>query len=254
MAGNQLTYSVSREEIERRKSAFSAMLIWFLVSLAVTSALLFPDILGEYFVIFICSLVSLSLLFAFFRIATFRFFRSYLKSKYILDSNFIERQSMKTTERFDLRTIVKISVKRTSRNTIREIGLWFEDGKSMFIDGLDDFEDFRERISCFAKTGRLYQYAEPLDYDSVWFYPVFGSLMGVLSSLAVRTIIDFDATKLRFAYYAFGVYLFALGAYFILGKPLTQKYGSRLKTSDIIFGSAMGVVSLMIFLIAVRYN
>lgn len=249
---HDLCYSISMNEVNRRKSAFAALLVFYLLSFTITSFPLFPQLIADHRSFFVATLFIMSALFAFFYIITARFFRSYLKTRYNFSGGFLERKSMRSNDKFPLCDLFKISIKKTSRKTIREIGLWFNDGRNIFLDGLENFEDFREKLINLTPGVTVNTSSEPLDYDSIFFYPLFGLLIGTTTALIIKLILGFTEAQMKFAYFAIGAYIFAIGCYFVLGRPLTKRYGDKLSRGDFIFGLLMALASLLIFLTALK--
>jgi len=59
-----------------------------------------------------------------------KFFNKFLKMKFCLSKDFL----IKTNEKFLIKKNNKIKIKRTINNTIREISLFFDGGKSLCHD------------------------------------------------------------------------------------------------------------------------
>ena len=207
-------YKVSEKEIIRREKAFLSLSIsLFLGSILASILFNFPIsflFLGLFAVVLL--LVNLQL-----RI----FFNKYLKMKTCLSKDFLIRAK----EKFLVRKINKIKIKRTTNDTIREIGIFFDDGKSLFINGLSNFEKFE--INLLKKVGKnvvIKNNLEPMDFDSIFFYPILGLILSFGTVCLLKLMTTFSYQTMKVILYVSIIYIFLMAIYFIISKPISKRY------------------------------
>jgi len=68
-----------------------------------------------------------------------------------------------------------VTVKWTTNHTVREIYIWLDGGRSIFITALDCFEDFtHELIGKLDKKVNIEEINELIDFDHPLFYSILG--------------------------------------------------------------------------------
>jgi hypothetical protein len=154
------------------------------------------------------------------RFALVRSLRSYALLELRLDDTHIKRQRGETVERFVLAEVAQM------RN-----------GRRLSMNGVEDFErleqDLRSRLPANVAVTEV---REPIDYDHPLFYVIFGLITGVAFTLAVRAMATLSESGLKWATHAIAYYSALLGIYVLLARPLSQRYGPKSRTGDLVLG------------------
>jgi hypothetical protein len=171
------------------------------------------------------------------RFALVRSLRSYALLELRLDDTHIKRQRGETVERFVLAEVTRIRIVRTSRKNLREITAQMRNGRRLSMNGVEDFErleqDLRSRLPANVAVTEV---REPIDYDHPLFYVIFGLITGVAFTLAVRAMATLSESGLKWATHAIAYYSALLGIYVLLARPLSQRYGPKSRTGDLVLG------------------
>lgn len=233
-------FTISEIEIKRRIIAFTAFLTSIYISFFGLSILIFPEFIKYNFNFLIPFAIGIFLLFALFRKIIVRFFDQFRKTKIILSDNYLERKTVKSSEKFLLKDITKIRIERTTRGDIREVGIAVDNKGFQYIDGLDNFESFaKSLIARCKKNVDLEKTKEPLDYDNVMFYPILGILVSTIFLLALKFFTGLNQNSLKIVFLIFDLYLFCMSGYFFIKKPLAIRYGYKSKWGDYFWGLFM---------------
>lgn len=244
-------YYISKKEINRRIYAFTTLILSLTFGLVVTSLFvsfnflltnLLPSIVVLF--IFIC-------IFLIFRLLIIKFFKSYLLTKIYLTSQSLERVTPGLREKYNLKDMKNITTIFTAENKIREISIKFSDNKSLNLDGLENFDNFRNDLMKNAeKHVAVTARKEFLNYDHPLFYVILGLILSFGSVNILKYILTMNYKGIKLTYGIFAVYIFILGVYFILFKPLSLRYGRKRKIIDYIFGITLLVFSVLLCLYA----
>jgi len=226
-------YVISKTEINRIKKAYATLLISLIVGQILASKILhFPITIINYFY-FIIAFFLLGVL-------SFRLLNFLLHIKIVLSTQMLERINNKTSESFLIKNIIKVKIKRTTKNTIREIYIWLQDGKSVFISAIENFEQFRnDLISKLDKNVAVREMHEPIDFDHPLFYSVLGLPISFIGVYLIKLITNFNYARIGIALLVFSVYLLVIGIYFIYAKPISKRYGNKTRIIDFAFGIFM---------------
>ncbi|UMX48158.1 MAG: hypothetical protein L7H18_01275 [Candidatus Nealsonbacteria bacterium DGGOD1a] len=232
-------YVISKTEINRRKKAYATLSISLIVGQILASMILdFPITIVNYFY-FIIAFFLLGVL-------SFRSLNFLLHAKIVLSTQLLERINNKTIERFIIANIVRVKIKRTTKNTIREIYIWLRDGKSVFISAIENFEQFKDDlISKLDKNVAVKEIHEPIYFDHPLFYSILGLPISFIGIYLIKLITNFDYAKIGIVLLTFLVYLFAVGIYFIYAKPISKRYGEQTRIIDFLLGAFMVCSGIM---------
>lgn len=241
-------FSINKIELNRRLTAFTSLLVTLYSSLLFSSLILLLSLIKGNELFFSIFFFILFCIFTISRIAITIFFRSFRQTKIYLNQDYIERKSLKSSDQFMLNKIIRISIKRTCKNTIREICLWFNDGSNIFFDGIENFEDFKKIIIQYCYNAKINNSHEPIDYDSPIFYPILGVILGVTTIIILKMMLNINANQIQLLHVFLTLYISFIGGYFILDKPLTKRYGEKFKITDLISGSILVILSIIILL------
>jgi hypothetical protein len=226
-------YTTSTAELTRRLRAYTTLIISVLAGIAFSSI----DYLISAPAIWMACLGGLALLLVLSRVALVRSLRNYALLELRLDGARIERVRGETVERFTLGEITRLRIVRTSRKTLREITAQMKNGGRLSMNGVEDFErleqDLRSKLPANAAVTEVW---EPVDYDHPLFYVVFGLITGVAFTLAIRAMATLSQNGMKWATLAIACYSAILGAYVLLARPLSQRYGRKSRFGDLLLG------------------
>jgi hypothetical protein len=242
------TYTLSASEITRRRQA-SLMLVIFL-TLGLVGGLTMDSPFETWQLAIgacLCFAALLSL-----RALVLRTFTMYLKSSVNLYPDRLERTWPGSQLTFPYQEINTINIKRTSRGSIRDIEIVRHTASKTVLDGLENFEQFLEQLLHCAPQGvKIRQTSEPIDYDHPLFYVILGLLLGLIFASATRLIASLEQSVFRPLSLGFALYLIALGLYFAVKQPLTERYGSKTRLADWTCGLVLIAAGIGIVLITV---
>lgn len=175
-------------------------------------------------------------------------FKSFSQIKISLTNQYLERKTQKSRERFALKNVHRVNVKRTIKGSIREIKVSLVNGNALYINALEDFEQFKERLLAnIEKNVKVKEFSGPIDYDHKMFYVVFGLLVGFGIPIIIYILIGLNYNILKNLSFVFASYVILMGIYFILGKPISKSYGGNTKLVDYLLGSIITCLGIYIF-------
>lgn len=184
---------------------------------------------------------------------TFNFLSTFAKNRLFINHNKIELTNSKKSSAINLSEIYKIRIKRRTNRIIREIYLWSKSGRSLFISAFEnDFNRIEKTIKDdVSKDVLIKEVVEPLDFDHFLFYPIFGLSVGILSVLFFDTMLNLNNQTINIVFFIICIYTLALGAFFILKKPIFSGSAKNNATADYIFGAIFIFFSIVILLIRI---
>jgi hypothetical protein len=226
-------YTASTAELTRRLRAYTTLIVSMLAGTALSSI----DFLHSSPAIWLVGLAVMAVCLWLTRLALVRSLRGYAMLELRLDDTHIMRARGETVEKFALADITRVRIVRTSRKALREITAQMKNGGRLSMNGVEDFErleqELRGRIPASAP---ITETREPIDYDHPLFYVVFGFLVGAAFTLAIRAMLALSEGSLKWATLAIASYSALLGSYVLLARPLSQRYGPKSRTGDLILG------------------
>ncbi|HPJ17388.1 MAG TPA: hypothetical protein PK639_04150 [Candidatus Woesebacteria bacterium] len=209
-----IKFKVSEEKIVRREEAFLALSISSFLG-SILAAILFGFSISYLFLVVFGGFLFLV------NIWLKVFFNRYLKMKTCLSKEYLIRGKGK----FLIKEINKLTIKRTTNNTVREIGIFFDNGKSLFINGLSNFESFEKQlIKNIDKNVVIKNIREPLDFDSIFFYPILGLILSLGTGYLFKLMANFSYQTMQIVLYVSIIYIFLLGIYLVISKPIAKRY------------------------------
>jgi hypothetical protein len=226
-------YTISEKEMNRRKKAFSSFLLslFFSVSLTLKLALDIPTMLWFLsMAVFGCILLMGWLLMQ-------KAFHLFEKIVINLTPEFIERKTFKGNEKIFFQDIVAISIKKTIKKKIREIKVRTQK-RLFYLNGLENidnlYQSLKKMVSDDVKTS---QRQESIDFDSQYFYPILGLLVGSGTIWLISLIINnYHQSFFKIFLFSIMVLTLGLGGYFIFTKPISKSHGLRFRVVDIVIG------------------
>ncbi len=239
-----MKYLISPVEITRRKKAYTTLSISLIIGLFLASIIFsFPISPGGY--LLVGSLVFLI------GASSFIFFHHLSPIKIILSNQSLTRKHDQVSEEYLLTKVSRVEIKWTTNHTIREIYLWLNDGKSVFITALNNFEQFREDL--LGKLNRsvaVQEKHELLDFDHPLFYSILGLVISNVSVLTIRLMSNVNYQNAQILSLVFFIYTLILGIYFAVAKPISRRCGDNTQIADYIMGILMvGAGIMVLFLI-----
>ena len=243
-----MNFIISKKELNRRKKAFTMLLLSFLAGIVLFSTILvFPISPIGY--------ISVIMVFLVLCIATFQFLSSLSQMKICITDEEIERVRGDIIEKYLLSEIESLKIKRRTNGVIREIYIVFHNHKHLYINAFEDeFENLKNMvISKLNKNAIMKEFYEPLDFDHLLFYPILGLLISFISILGFKYILALDYFGIRILILFFFTYIFSLAIYFLLKKPISTRSGENQIIIDYIFGFVMIMMSLLILAIGFRF-
>lgn len=238
-----MEFFTSKKETKRRKYAFLALISSFYIGLLIFSKLLTLQISTTPFLLILVLLIL-------FYIPTCNYLNYLSNNKIAIQKGYIERKNKQNIERYLISDIKRIGIKRRSNGDIREISIFFTNKKSLYINAFEeDFKIIEEiLLKSITKKVVVKESKEPIDYDSLLFYPLLGLTISFLSIFVYSKIVLVDYSITRMLFPLFSIYLFSLGIYFLLKKPISIGSGKNNIKADIVFGITMIIASLFVFI------
>lgn len=231
--------------MNRRKIAFAQLSISFYITVCILTFHLivsFPRILVPCFVIFAIIIVLLILV-------VNKMLTKQSGWEISLSSEKIVREFKNTVEQYPINDIKSIRIKRNCKGFIREIRFRMAGTKTFFINGLEDFENFREELLEFAKDAQVINYKEPpIDYDHWLFYPLLGPVLGIISTLFIKLLLSVGESNIKYIQLILAAYLIMVGIFFIISQPVRSRYGNKNRKIDIIFGVILSLIGAAVIL------
>jgi ABC-type multidrug transport system fused ATPase/permease subunit len=243
-----MDFLTSKKEIKRRKYAFLALISTFYIGLIIFSKLVSLQTTTFSFLLILVLLII-------FYILTCNYFNYLSNNKISIQKGYIERKNKQDIERYLISEIKRVGIKKRNNGNIREISIFFTNKKNLYINAFEeDFKTIEEiLLKSITKEVVVKESKEPIDYDSLLFYPLLGLTIGFVSIFAYSQVVlaDYSITKMLFP--LFSVYLLSLGIYFLTKRPIATGSGKNLTKTDNIFGICMIVFSILIFFVFILY-
>jgi hypothetical protein len=236
-----MEYKISLHEIYRRKKAYFTLSISLVVGLILSSTILnFPVSIEGY----LLTIAVIFLLGAF----SFRFLHNLSQTKIYLSNKSLKRELKDVSEEYLLKNINHVKIKWTTNKTIREMYVWLNDEKSIFVSALDNFEQFKDNLLAnIDKNVVVENVHEPLDFDHPLFYSILGLPISTLGVFIFKFVPSLDYQHIKTGEEIFSAFLFIFGVYFITTRPLSREYGNKAVVSDNIIGALMICLGLVFF-------
>lgn len=236
-----MEYATSGAEIKRRKLAYISLSISLIAGTFISSIIYQFPIPGIAYLALFISLFMLGAL-------SFYFFRKISNLKIALLKNSLQRRSTSFLEEYSLTKIKKVKIKWTKHDSIREIYIWMNDGESVFITALKKFEKFRtDLLAKVDKQAIVYEWHEPINFDSFLFYPILGFLISNLNILVFKNLLRLNYQQIKYGIWFFGGYLLIFGLYFIIATPISKRSGNKAKQQDYIMGILLLISGILSF-------
>jgi hypothetical protein len=225
-------------EMNRRKIAYLTLSISFFISISISSIGFFLS----YLQLVLPFMAILALFLAF---AVFSFNRFLNRSKSIkinISDENIEKIWLNKNDIYDIKSIKSVRIKRTTANLIREIRFVISGVRPFYVNGLDRFEEFNNRLLLILdKDVKIYKLKEPIDFDHPLFYVLLGTLVGIFSILFLK-ILFIHSDYIRLFQLSTACFTIIVGIYWLFSKPITGRYGQN----KIFIDNVMGILFIII--------
>jgi hypothetical protein len=233
LGADQAVYTMSAAEMDRRRRAYTTFIVSLLAGIALSSV----DYLLAAPAVWLACLAGLALALALSALAFARASRGYSRIEIRLTGSCIERTRGTASEKYALADIVGLTTKRTSRRSIREITARSSDGRRLGMNGVEDFERLEQELrSRIPASAAITETREPVDYDHPLFYVVFGGLMGLAFTMAIRAMSSLSRGSLKWTTLGIAGYSLGMGIFVLLARPIAQRYGPKSRFGDFLLG------------------
>jgi len=244
MSTKLIEYNISLKEIERRKKAFTTLIIsiWFGLIISAFDFIISNILLSVIFILAFSIFLYIS------RILTIKSLNYFSQIRFLVNDELIKRKTKKSEEIYLFKDITKLSIKRTSKGYIREIRVFLKDGNSIFINGLNDFEPFKEKLidNC-SKRIKIKKINELIDFDHPLFYLFFGFIANAISTILVRLIVGLNSSNLEILYLSVLFYNLIISLFIVLTKPISRRFGQITQTADYILGILIFLIDVFLY-------
>jgi len=244
MVTKSIEYNISLKEIERRKKAFTTLIIsiWFGLIISAFDFIISNILLSAIFILAFTIFLYIS------RILTIKLLNYFSQIRFLVNDESIKRKTKKSEEIYLFKDITKLSIKRTSKGNIREIGLFLKDENNIFINGLNDFELFREKLmnNC-NKCIKIKEINEPIDFDHPFFYLFFGFIVSSISTIFIRLIAGLNSSNLEIIYLSVLFYNLIISVFIILIKPISRRFEKKTQVADYILGMLILLTDVILY-------
>ncbi len=238
-------YPVSIKETNRRKGAFSSLLLFFLVGLIVTSLdFLVSNIPWSLILVVVFALLLFGLSYW-----NIRWQNRFSRKRVTTGIQGIKRSAPDSEETYLYKDVQRITTKRTVKGYIRQIKLTLASGRSTTINGLNpqDSENLNEAIKHHCRDSAKYtEMKEPLDFDHPLFYPVLGLVLSSLFTLAIRLLAGLNESNLKILDICIIGYVALVGLAIFLMRPFYNLYGNKGRKNDYLLGSFFIVAAALL--------
>jgi len=223
-------YVISKTEINRRIDAYTALIVFFFVSLIFFSF----NYIVKYLNISIFILIVLALFLYLSRIILVRYFNSILKVDLRLNNEYIKKSNIK----YLIKNIKKITIKRTTKGYVRQIKIKLNNNIITYIDNsTNDIDAFLTKLKKYLpEEATIKTVNEPLDFDHLIFYPILGIVLSFISVQVASTFINLGTSQMNLISYIISIFAFILGIYFISYKPIYKREEKKGQIGDYIWG------------------
>jgi hypothetical protein len=239
-------YNTSVSEMNRRKKAFLTLSVSMFISINISFYGFFPS--------YFQGILPFVVILALFLTITVLFFNRFLdRSKSIkinISNQNISKKWFNKNDIYDIKLISCVKIKRTTSNLIREIKLTVSGARPLYINGLDKFEEFNNRLLSSLNTEvKIYKTKEPIDFDHPLFYVFLGTIVGISSILFLKVLFIYSNYIWLFQILV-ACFSIVVGIYWLFSKPITGRYGLNKKIVDNVMGSSFIIIGIALMFIS----
>ncbi len=237
-----ITYTISKKEMNRRIKAYTALVVSFFIS----SLLFSLDYVIRYFNVLGYVIIIIILLLLISEAIVVKYFKSLAKLKVELTVDYI----MKNKVRYLIKDIKKITVKNTTEGNVREIKVNFINHTNTYIsNSVERVDDFSTKLQSILPKGVIKKVIkEPLNYDHPLFYFFLGIIFGFASVELIKILIVLDLKYMEAARYGTAFLTFIMSIYFITFRPIYKRSEEEKSSADYIWG-ILFIIGVIIILV-----
>lgn len=235
-------YTISKKEINRRKTAYTTLIIsFFLSSIAFTF-----NYIMQYLNIFIYIILIVGTFLFISRIIVIKYLNSLSEMNVELNSIYI----IKNKTKYFIKHIKKIIIKRTINGCIREIKIYLVNNTSTYIDNsMNNIEDFIIKLKKqLSKEVINKTIQEPINYDHPTFYFFFGIIISFVSIGSIKLLFDLNTLYLKLTSCCISFLAIIMGIYFIAYKPIYKRNEKTGQIADYIWGGFFIIGAVLILI------
>jgi cation transporter-like permease len=243
-------YHISETEINRRKGAFSSLMLAVMIGLIVS---LLDFLVSQIPLSLILTLVVSGLLFGA-SVLNIRWQNSFARKRLLVDDQAIKKIGEHSEEVYFYKYIRRITVKRTVKGYIRQIKLTLDSGRSTTINGLgpDDFENLDKTLTGHCSNAIVKSMKEPIAFDHPLFYPILGLVISSLFSVFIRLGVGLNESNLKIIYICILSYIAIVGIAIFLMRPYYNLHGRKGRRTDIIMGTMFLLIAVILYFYVFR--
>lgn len=239
-------YITSKKEMNRRKTAFINLSSSFFISLCIFSIdviISLPQILVPVYMI-VATIIILLI------VGLNKIFDNQTCLKIRLSDNELEWKFKSSSDICELTDIRSIRIKRNIKGLIREIRIGIYGMKYLYINGLEDFERFKDDLLCVTKGVDIKEFKESIDFDHPLFYLCLGTLFGIFITLFFRLIPHIAENNIKNVQFLIAVFIIFMAGLFLINKPVRGRYGSKNIIADYICGLLFLAIGVLIMIMS----
>lgn len=185
---------------------------------------------------------------------TFWFFASISKIKLLVNNECIERINGKNIERLALSEIKEVKIKRRANGMIREIYIWANDRRTMFLTAFEEsFEEIKDILENKISKNAVKEAKETVNFDHPLFYPFLGILIGFAGVGFLNVITEIDRLTIKIILPAFSAFTLVLSLCFIFKQPTAARLGGKNKSADYMIGFIIFCASIFLLFAGLNY-
>lgn len=235
-------YITSKKEMDRRKRAFINLSGSFFASTCIFSLdyiILLPHVLVPVLVIIAAILVFLIL-------RANKAQDNQAGLRICISGSELEWKFKGSSDKCLLSDIRSIRIKRNIKGAIREIRIGIYGMKYLYINGLEDFEEFIDDLLGSIKNVKIKRFKEPVDFDHPLYYLFLGTLFGVLLTSFFRFVPSIGDRNIKYVQILCAGFVIFTGMFIHINKPFRGRFGSKNVAADYIIGSLFLAIGVFI--------
>lgn len=184
----QKQFYTSLKEMNRRAKAFTSLICCWIAGLAFIITLSSSEY--QQAMILFTSLLCIILLMMWIYTMYYLYIQ-HINVHIWINNSLLTKAGRVIKRSIDLRYVKVLNIKYTTRGDIRQIILKPQTGKSLRIDGIEDFDKLVEKILSSNSKIMTIKRQEKVDYDHVLFYPLFSTLLTAVVVIIMALLLHF---------------------------------------------------------------
>lgn len=179
-----MEFTISKAEMSRRKRAYLTMVSFMVAGLFLFFMLFSLPMLPIIWIPFITVFFLLGVI-------SFSSLQKLARMKINISDQEIICVRGSTINRYLLKDVQSIRIKRRSTGAIRTVSLLLQNHKHLSINGFEDvFDQLKNMIiNKVNPTISITEVREPIDFDHPLFYPIFGTIMSLCFVIVIKVAV-----------------------------------------------------------------